>query len=465
MTCCDSFATNKRMKTQVSALSPKTSRFPISITEGDVEARIYRTPTRVRGTKYDTFTLCWHLNGRRHRRRFSDLDQAKAEGERIVREKSQGALAVAAFSAGDRVALESALVELAKAEGTGSARASRIVEIVRDYAAAAASLPKGATLGEAVRFYAARHPANMQRKTVAEVVAEFIADREGAGCSEIYLHDLRVRLGQQFAAAFVLPMGTLTAPLVQAYIYGLKNTLTGKPASNRSKENMLRCIVSVANFARRMKYIPAELAFEIAEIPAPKKQPAPVGIYSPEEIRSMLAGADAEVVPALAIAAFAGLRLAEVARLDWREIRLSERLIVIEADKAKTAARRLVTISDNLAAWLAPHAQRFGPVNPCLEAGNVGHGLGIRLMRIAARANVPWKRNALRHSYISYRTATLKDVPAVALECGNSPAMIFSNYRALASEAEGKAWFDVFPPKAAENVVNLGLRLSAATGQ
>ena len=105
-------------------------------------------------------------------------------------------------------------------------------------------------------------------------------------------------------------------------------------------------MVSVANFARRMKFIPPELAFEIAEIPTPKKQSAPVGIYSTDEIRALLAAADDDIVPALAIAAFAGLRLAEVSRLDWREIRLAERLIVVEADKAKTAARRLVPVSD-----------------------------------------------------------------------------------------------------------------------
>ena len=34
-----------------------------------------------------------------------------------------------------------------------------------------------------------------------------------------------------------------------------------------------------------------------------------------------------------------------------------------------------------------------------------------------------WKHNALRHSFISYRVAK------VSLEAGNSPRMVFSNYR------------------------------------
>ena len=43
----------------------------------------------------------------------------------------------------------------------------------------------------------------------------------------------------------------------------------------------------------------------------------------------------------------------------------------------------------------------------------------------------------------------------MALECGNSPQVIFSNYRALATDAEAKAWFAILPPKQGENVISL----------
>jgi len=287
------------MKTQVALPTKAATRFPITISQGDVEARIYRTPTKVRGTNYGTYTLCWHLSGKRQRRRFSDLDQARAEGDRIVRENSQGSLAVAALSAAERISLEAALVELAKAEGTGATSPARLIELIKEYSAARILLPKGTALPETARFFSERHPANAPRKTVAEVTAEFIADRESAGCSEIHLRDLRIRLAQQFATAFSLRITATTGPMVQAYIYGLKNQKTGKPSANRSKENMLRCVVSLYNFARRMKYIPADLALEVAEIPTPRKRPAPIGIYSPPELRALLAAADHEILPAL----------------------------------------------------------------------------------------------------------------------------------------------------------------------
>ena len=57
-----------------------------------------------------------------------------------------------------------------------------------------------------------------------------------------------------------------------------------------------------------------------------------------------------------------------------------------------------------------------------------------------------WKHNGLRHSFISYRVAVIKNVAQVALEAGNSPAMIFSNYRELVTPQDAKAWFGIVPP-------------------
>jgi hypothetical protein len=37
----------------------------------------------------------------------------------------------------------------------------------------------------------------------------------------------------------------------------------------------------------------------------------------------------------------------------------------------------------------------------------------------------------LRHSFISYRIATVKSADQVALEAGNSPSIIFKHYREL----------------------------------
>jgi hypothetical protein len=67
-----------------------------------------------------------------------------------------------------------------------------------------------------------------------------------------------------------------------------------------------------------------------------------------------------------------------------------------------------------------------------------------------------WPRNVLRHSFISYRIAVVKSADQVALEAGNSPAIIFKNYRELATDDEAAAWFNILPKEGQwENTFNV----------
>jgi hypothetical protein len=64
---------------------------------------------------------------------------------------------------------------------------------------------------------------------------------------------------------------------------------------------------------------------------------------------------------------------------------------------------------------------------------------------LARALKMEWPRNVLRHSFISYRIAIVKSADQVALEAGNSPAVIFKNYRELATDDEATAWFSILP--------------------
>jgi len=189
---------------------PKT--WPHVIRNGDVAVKIYKNKGHIRGENFQTFLLSYYASGKRQLRRFMDFSKACEEATRIAQQKAQGALGAAALSARDRISLEQALALLAKNEGIGSASVARLVEIVRDYATARAGLPSGVTLAETAQFYKLKHPSNMPRKTVAEVVAEFIADRRSANCSAVHVHDLEIRLGQ-FSKAFELSIIAVSAPL------------------------------------------------------------------------------------------------------------------------------------------------------------------------------------------------------------------------------------------------------------
>ncbi|MES2572233.1 MAG: hypothetical protein V4710_19535 [Verrucomicrobiota bacterium] len=162
----------------------------------------------------------------------------------------------------------------------------------------------------------------------------------------------------------------------------------------------------------------------------------PVGILTVDELKKLLAVASSEIVASLAIGAFAGLRAAEIERLDWSEIDLESRLIEV---KSKTARRRLIKVLPNLAAWLAPVAKKSGAGTPP----------NLRKLTLLARekAGLPaWPPNALRHSYASHHIAHFSDAAALALEMGHTnTAMIFQHYREVVRPREAARYWKILP--------------------
>jgi hypothetical protein len=73
---------------------------------------------------------------------------------------------------------------------------------------------------------------------------------------------------------------------------------------------------------------------------------------------------------------------------------------------------------------------------------------------------VEWKHNCLRHSFISYRLAQIKNVHQVSLEAGNSPQMVFAHYRQLASETQATEWFGIVTPKDWKNIAPMPAEIS-----
>jgi integrase len=161
-----------------------------------------------------------------------------------------------------------------------------------------------------------------------------------------------------------------------------------------------------------------------------------ISTYSAEELAKLVSAADDRLLPFLTIAAFAGLRHAEIARLDWADMDLEENFIEVKAEKSKTHTRRIVPIKENLKSWLLPLAKRSGKVVPFVN-------ITKQLLKTAKDAGVTWKHNACRHSYISARVAECADVPRVADEAGNSVQIVRTNYLKRMRPKHAIAWFSI----------------------
>jgi len=193
-----------------------------------------------------------------------------------------------------------------------------------------------------------------------------------------------------------------------------------------------------------------------------------VGILTPKQAGALLGAANAEILPAVAIGLFCGLRVAELQRLDWEEVRLDLGHVRVKASKAKSARNRIVPISDNLRAWITPHAKVSGPVWPpngrkLFEEARLAVGFGSpKEVAKSVKANeknpekkvlLEWPDNALRHSFATYHLAHHKNAAELALHMGHtSPALIFAHYREVVSDADGAAYWGL-RPEPAKNVV------------
>jgi integrase len=176
------------------------------------------------------------------------------------------------------------------------------------------------------------------------------------------------------------------------------------------------------------------------------------------EARALLEGATPEFVPIIALGLFAGLRPeAEVWRLDWSHIDLDAREIDVQKSK-NLASYRFVKISDNLAAWLKPHAKKKGPLWLLQDEAFFRRMREIR-ERAAAKLEADgkdadnlreWPSDCLRHSFASY-TYALKGAEYTAKELGHGGKLdlLHRRYGNRVRETEALAFWQILPASAA----------------
>jgi integrase len=215
----------------------------------------------------------------------------------------------------------------------------------------------------------------------------------------------------------------------------LDNWLRDLDCAPKSRANFRANVGVLFSHAERRRMIDSNPILRTSRPKLLEKAPE---ILSVDELGGLLHAARAsvqDVVPMLAIGAFAGLRDAEIKRLEWSEIDLRRGLIEVTANKAKTARRRIIRIQSNLAQWLAPYSKMSGavaPVNARKKLDTVRSAAGLR----------HWSNNGLRHSFASYRLAATSNAAMVATELGHSTTqMLYSTYRELVlPEAAERYW-------------------------
>ena len=137
-----------------------------------------------------------------------------------------------------------------------------------------------------------------------------------------------------------------------------------------------------------------------------------------------------ECVGFYAVLLFAFLRPSEAEGLTKKDFRKTT--IKVTTGKMRGMSRRLAPYVPSLRAWL----ERYPFAVPSDRQQRQCREL----------CPVPWAPDICRHSGISYRVTQSKDLKAVALEAGNSPAVILSDYFELVEEPAAEFFFSRIVP-------------------
>jgi integrase len=389
---------------------------------GNARVKIYKGESG----GYDLFTVVHYRDGKRIRENFRKERDATSRAQEIATAIEKGRVEVLQLTNSDR---ESYLAATRALQPLGIPLHVAIEEFV-----AARTQLSGDSILAAVKEHLSRKR-NVQERRADQVVDELLADyRKSRDKGELrpkYVYQISSDL-TRFKNAFHVNISAVTPALIEDW-------LKGQDITARTRNNLRASIVTLFNFAKRRGYLPRGIRTDAEDVPRAKEPGGKIGILTPKQLASVISKVPTDVQLYLALGAFTGMRTSEMLRLDWSQVNFERGHITVAPEKAKTATRRLVPIQPNLMQWLAPYRKHTGHI--------FDKYVNEHAISLASSHGIAWPHNCLRHSYASYRLAAVPDAARVALEMGNSPQKLMTNYRELADEYDAAAWFAISPKR------------------
>lgn len=288
------------------------------------------------------------------------------------------------------------------------------------------------------------HSKAKPKKSCKEAITEFLAVKKANAGRSLYNV---ANLTRHLAKLPDLDLSEITPANLPAIAGGA-----------RTRKNVIGAWITFFKWAQRQSYLPHNepTAAELLDRPAQIR--AIPSTYTPAELKTLLANVSPQYLPWLALAAWAGLRTEEICpdpksgkdAVRWEDFAWDRDLIIIRPEVAKTGHRRIVPILAPLRAMLFP-LKASGRVGPHLPPHTPSKGGKQAETTRLGQCVKGWKRNALRHSFISYRAAAIGSLAQTALEAGNSESEARRSYNDAKGKDEAEEWFsnpsEVIPQK------------------
>lgn len=297
------------------------------------------------------------------------------------------------------------------------------------------------TLADAVDHYLEHLNRSLKPYTCEHVTDLLIDHMHKMQLSKVHIDGTRSNL-KRFNAEYGDRMARdITAEIIQDYLDHLGRAPT-------TVKNARLALSGLFSHAIKVK---AADKHPVAAVELAKTKNKKPGILKPEELAAYLAAASDRVVPAIALSFFAGIRRAEIERLDWANIDFDEGDIYIPEDVAKAEKERWVDMCDTLKAWLLPHRLNKGAV---VQSPQIHRTDMVKARKLAG---IKWPKNAGRHSFATYHLGKHMHAGETAFQLGHpNPTMLEKHYRSTVRSVKklADAYWNILPDQVA-NITNI----------
>jgi integrase len=252
----------------------------------------------------------------------------------------------------------------------------------------------------------------------------------------------------QYAKATFLPLlDTMVCDITSADLEPILDRLPG-PTRNAK----MRRANSVFVFSTRRAWMGASpnpiSGLDFA--PETRKEVEIFGVEIVQRLLNYTLEADLEFLPVYLFQFFTGIRAeGETSKLDWSDVRITEKMLVLRAQVTKVRRKRYVPLSDNLLAWLSEYQARGGNMTGLVapwvpHVRHAKHRTNYRAIGLSK-----WPQSIARHCFASFWLGMHGDIDRLCLLTGHShPDVMWERYHVGVAPSEAKRYWDINPPAA-----------------
>ncbi len=300
-----------------------------------------------------------------------------------------------------------------------------------------------ATITQAVDFFLKHSRPAIVNATISQVIDDFEKVKKKGGRSTKYLESCRATFFVPFRDHFMnCAITDITTHQCEKYIFRRRSW------NATSQNTHIRHLSVLFNFAINKGYATLN---PFDKVERPKKLPNTAGgrvVKVADVIKILQYAYTHDYKPectALVLTLFCGVRADEVTDLTWDNIQLDEKKPVVVLERTKTNLRRVNEIPSNAVEWLLKLRAKGNITGAHFEGR-------MRYLRKVSKSG--FKQNSARICFASYHVAKFEDPAKTSLLLGHqSPALLWSTYRALVSKPQADSYWKITPDYKTEEPV------------